>query len=504
MIEKSLALPTVVLVGRTNVGKSTLYNKLTHTHGALVSPIAGTTRDRREGVVRWNGVDFTIMDTGGIDLAHPSELPVHKKKRIKIDSGPSYARGSESFAKEIEYQTAQALPRATLILFLVDGKEGLLPQERSWARALQKIKKPVLVVVNKIDAPKFKEHVHEFWTLGFGEPVSISAVTGAGTGDLLDLIVRKLGEPTPPAFADLRFADGFDKTRASAGKEKQIRLALIGRPNVGKSSLMNAILGEDRVIVSPIAHTTREPIDTHFVYGGHEYTLIDTAGIRKGARVNPGLEQAGVSLSLRALDRTDVALFVIESQEQLGAQDMHIARAIIDRNVGCIIVANKWDLYRQNLKSQISNSKAETDSVKNYTTYIQNHLPHLSWAPILFVSAVTKRNVERILDTAVTAMRERERMISNEELQEFMKRLIYRPSAKNKKMRKPNVYGLKQKSACPPSFELVTEWTNVMTQRGKQKGTVRASYMKFVENRLRERFGFLGSPIIFTVRTIEH
>ncbi len=488
MIEKSLALPTVVLVGRTNVGKSTLYNKLTHTHGALVSPIAGTTRDRREGVVTWNGVTLTLMDTGGIDLSHPRELPVQKRQRRKTDAGPSYTRGSESFAKEIEYQTAQALPRATLILFLVDGKEGLLPQERSWARALQKINRPVLVVVNKIDAPKFKEHVHEFWTLGFGQPIPISAVTGAGTGDLLDHILRKLSGTTPEIIS-------------TTPEKKQIRLALIGRPNVGKSSLMNAILGEERVIVSPIAHTTREPIDTHFISQGKHYTLIDTAGIRKGARVNPGLEQAGVTLSLRALERTDVALFVIESQEQLGVQDMHIARAIIDRNVGCIIVANKWDLFQmQNSKLRMQNE----DAVKKYTTYIQSHLPHLAWAPILFVSAVTKRNVERILDAAATAMEERERMIPEEELRDFMKRLIYRPSAKNKKMRKPHVYGLKQKSANPPTFELVTEWTNVMTQRGKQKGTVRKSYVRFVENRLRERFGFVGTPIVFTVRTIEH
>ncbi|MBI4262049.1 ribosome biogenesis GTPase Der [Candidatus Uhrbacteria bacterium] len=488
MIEKSLALPTVVLVGRTNVGKSTLYNKLTHTHGALVSPIAGTTRDRREGTVHWDNIQFTLMDTGGIDLAHAKKLPMKRRRGQRLSGDPGYERGSEPFAKEIEFQTALALPRAALILFLVDGKEGLLPQEKNWARALQKINIPVLLVANKIDAPKWRHHVHEFWSLGFGEPIPVSAVTGAGTGDLLDLIITKLqGGKSPKNLA--------------APKEKQIRLALIGRPNVGKSSLMNALLGEDRVIVSPIAHTTREPIDTQFQYRDQSYMLIDTAGIRKGARIDPGLEQAGVTLSLRALERTDVALFVIESHEALGSQDMHIAREIIDRNVGCIIVANKWDLFQmQNAKLRMQNE----DAVKKYTAYVRNHFPHLSWAPILFVSAVTKRNVERILDAARAAARERERMIPEAELRDFMKRLIYRPSAKNKKMRKPHVYGLKQKSASPPTFELVTEWTNVMTQRGKQKGTVRKSYMKFVENRLRERFGFLGTPIIFTVRTIEH
>lgn len=484
-IQKKNSLPKVVLVGRMNVGKSTLFNRLTRTHGALVSAIAGTTRDRREGIVTWNGHSFILIDTGGIDL------PKTTKEQQKQKRG-GYSVSSDPFAQDIERQATIARREAALVLFVVDGREGLLPQERAWARLLKKEKKSVLLAVNKLDAPRHRHALHEFWILGCGEPAPISAITGSGTGDLLDRVVPELLQYQAPPLPE---AD------PETPQKEPIRIALLGKPNVGKSSLVNALLGEDRVIVSPIAHTTREPIDTHFTFNGQAFVLIDTAGIRRKAHIDRGLEETGVELSLKVLERADVALIVLESHVSLNVQDLHLARALADFGVGCLIVANKWDLFLK--KSTDQNPMAKTEAVKKFTQYIRNQLPHLDWAPMVFASALTKRNVNTILDTVVQVDAERRRMISEKELEEFMKKLVYRPSTKVKTMRKPHVYGLKQTGTCPPKFELVTEWTNVMTQKGKQKGTVRSSYVRFIENQLRDRFGFEGTPVIVQLRTIE-
>lgn len=485
-----IPLPRVILVGRMNVGKSTLWNRLTETHGALISPIAGTTRDTREGIVEWRGTRVLLVDTGGIDIPHLRERPSKKKKR----GAHGYPEESDPFAAAIERQTLRAVEGATLVVFVVDGKEGLVPQERVWARALLKSKKRTLLAVNKIDAGHHRDAIHTFWPIGLGEPFAVSAATGLGTGDLLDHIVTGIQRSPSPIAAH----------ESKTDERPPIRIALVGRPNVGKSSLVNAILGEERVIVSSIPHTTREPIDTAFTADGAQFVLVDTAGMRKHARIAPGLERAGVTLTLNALARADIALFVVESNEPLGSQDMHIAETIVERRVGCVIIANKWDLYSAESGIRNQESGKRGDIIKNYTNYIRKHLPHLHWAPILFVSAVTKRNVQNILAAARMVMQERIRVIEENVLQAFIQKLVYRPSSKTKKIRTARVYGLRQTGTAPPEFTLVTEWTNVMTQRGKQKGTVRESYVRFVENRLREKFGFTGTPVVFTLRTIEH
>ncbi|MBI4281232.1 ribosome biogenesis GTPase Der [Candidatus Uhrbacteria bacterium] len=475
-----MSTPTIVIVGRMNVGKSTLFNRIIGSATALVSPIAGTTRDWQEAQTQWQGTALRIIDTGGVE-----QLPKRKERDLGMQAA-------------IERSAKRAITKADAIIFVVDGKEGLLPQDRDLARLILRKQKPIILAVNKIDSPHGRNAALAFWKLGCGEPQPIAALTGAGVGDLLEIVLKKL------KHKNIKTPDNIQLTTDNL-QPKPLRIAVIGKPNVGKSSLVNALLGEERVIVSPIAGTTREPIDTDFERDGKRYTLIDTAGIRRHAERTRSLEGVGVERTIKALYRTDVALLVFESQEALASQDMRIAATLVDNTVGVVIIANKWDLFQIESRKSKVESQNNGDETKKYTEYIRRHMPHIAWAPILFVSATTNRNVQKILAVVESAAHERKKMIPEATLVAWLRRLTYRPH-KNKSernVRTPHIYGIKQSGECPPTFELVTEFKVVPTKRGMQKETVRDSYIRFLENQLRASFGFTGTPIVVKVKTIE-
>ncbi|MDO8581816.1 MAG: ribosome biogenesis GTPase Der [bacterium] len=479
---------TIVIVGRMNVGKSTLFNRIIGGANALVSPIAGTTRDWQEAKTQWRDTSLRIIDTGGVE-----QLP----KRKSGGAGSGSAGEDEGMQAAVERATKKAIAKADIMLFLVDGKEGMLPQDRSLAKLILRKQKPIILAVNKVDSPYHRSNAALFWKLGCGEPHPIAALTGAGVGDLLDIIIETLKQK------NIKTPDRNLQLTTDNVQLSPLRIAVIGKPNVGKSSLVNAILGEERVIVSPIAGTTREPIDTDFERDGKRYTLVDTAGIRRHAERTRTLEGVGVERTIKALYRTDVALLVFESQEALASQDLRIAATLVDNTVGVVIIANKWDLFHE--QSSMAKSEEQSDVTKRYAAYIRRQIPHIAWATILFVSATTNRNVQKILAVIEAAAREREKMIPEATLAAWLKRLTYRPH-KNKserKVRMPHIYGMKQVSIAPPTFELVTEFKVVPTKSGMQKETVRDSYIRFLENQLRASFGFTGTPIVVKVKTIE-
>ncbi len=469
--------PTIVIVGRMNVGKSTLFNRIIGSATALVSPIAGTTRDWQSAQTQWQGTPLRIIDTGGVE-----QLPKRKERDLGMQAA-------------IERSAKRAITKADAIIFVVDGKEGLLPQDRDLARLILRKQKPIILAVNKIDSPHGRNAALAFWKLGCGEPHPIAALTGAGVGDLLEMVLTGLHITTDHA--------ALSSKKLTPIQEEPLRIAVIGKPNVGKSSLVNALLGEERVIVSPVAGTTREPIDTDFTHDGKRYTLIDTAGIRRHAERTRSLEGVGVERTIKALYRTDVALLVFESQEALASQDLRIAATLVDNTVGVVIIANKWDLFHK--ESSMAKSDEHSDVTKRYAAYIRKNMPHIAWAEILFVSATTNRNVQKILAVVESAAHEREKMIPEATLTTWLRRLTYRPHKhkSERKVRTPHIYGFKQTGVKPPTFELVTEFKVVPTKRGMQKETVRDSYVRFLENQLRASFGFAGTPIVVKVKTIE-
>ena len=450
----------IAIVGRVNVGKSTLFNRLIGENKSLVSPIAGTTRDIQFGKADWRGYNFILVDTGGL-----------LEKKIK-----SVADKKTYFLEEIHKQATKAYNEADIVIFTVDGKEGLLPDDKEIARLLRKNNKPVFLACNKVDGPKIKSETDkENWEkLGFGEPFFVSAASGSGTGDLLDAIAEKLKEL------------GFKKSEEE--KEKFLKITFIGKPNAGKSSLLNSILGEERVIVSPIPHTTREPQDTIFEYKERKFLLIDTAGIRKKAKVEAGLERQGVARSLKNLYDANIAFFVTDVKETLTSQDNHLAKTIINYGVGIIIVANKWDLIEEK----------ETSSTDAFVDYYYSKMPHLSFAPIAFISAKTGQRVKKLLDLAIEVEKEREKIITDKALERFLKDIIKKhPPTKGsgaivkfgKRTRHPYIYHIKQTGSKPPRFEI----------KISPKVDLNESYVRYIEKQLREKFGFLGTPIMMTV-----
>lgn len=449
---KTNSLPLVVIFGRANAGKSTLFNCLTEKRQAMVSDIAGTTRDSNIGQVSWQNRDFKIVDTGGIiDLKHLLG---------KTDN-------PDDIADKVQKQAMGYLKRADLILFLVDNKTGLMPQDNQMALLIKKNanRDKVILAVNKVDAPKDRLKTSEFYKLSFGEPHPVSATNGSGTGDLLDVIVKKLKTDNSPA---------------SANKEEainEIKICIIGKPNVGKSSLLNSILGYERVIVSPTPHTTREPQHTKIIYKDHPITLIDTAGISKKGGKTKGLERFGISKSLNSLSKSDIALMAIDISQEITHQDAKLIEEIVEAKKSFIFIANKWD-------------KIEKRDVKKYSEYIYKKLPFACFAPIQFASALTGEKTKKILDLALQIAEQRKLLISDSQLNKFMLRMvkIHRPS-KGKGVRHPRIREFSQIQSNPPKFEV----------KIGAKEDLHFSYIRFLENRLRETYGFLGTPVSIIV-----
>ncbi len=459
MPQTTNSLPLVVIFGRTNVGKSTLFNRLSERSQALVSSQEGTTRDSNIGQVNWRGKKFYLIDTGGI-----IDLKYLTGKTVKTNE----------IEAKVQEQARLYLKRADLILFLVDTKAGLLPQDKDLARLLKKIIDPkkIILIANKLDSIKQMEKTAEFYKLSLADPLPVSAATGLGTGDLLDVIIKRLRS------RKAQRPENKEKTK----KELQIpnyelrdatRVCIIGKPNVGKSSFLNSILGYERVIVSPTPHTTREPQDTYIIYQNQTIKLIDTAGISKKAAKSQGLEKAGIIKSLTALKKSDIALLVLDISQPITQQDLKLIDEIMERQKSFIIIANKWDIIK-------------IRDTKKFTNYIYSHLPFAKFSPIQFVSALTGEKVNKILDLILKISEERKKQLSDSQLNKFLSHLvkIHRP-AKGRGTKYPHIYEIRQIKANPPFFQL----------RIGPKQDLHFSYVRFIENRLRENFSFLGTPI---------
>ncbi|HMB65563.1 MAG TPA: ribosome biogenesis GTPase Der [Patescibacteria group bacterium] len=445
-------LPLVTIFGRTNVGKSTLFNCLTEKKHALTSKQACTTRDSNKKTLEWQGRKMELIDTGGIMDEDTEEMLGSKFKKGKVTT----------IEKAVQKQALEFLKQSDLILFVTDGRSGLLPQDEALASFLKKkYPQKTLLVVNKIDHAKYRSETADFYQLNIGDPHSISAMTGSGTGDLLDEVVKNLPsrpekkEPQPPE------------------DRKEIKACIIGKPNVGKSSLLNSLTEEERVIISDLPHTTREPQDMEVTYQDTAITLVDTAGISKKGNKSKGLEKFGISKSLRALKRSDIAILVLDIHEGITHQDAKLVEEIFERNKSLIIVANKWD-------------KVEEKNTKEYTEYIRHKFPYAVWAPIHFISARTGSKVKKIWDTLMEVHEQRQTELSQSQLDNLLSHIVkIHPPAKAKGVKPPYIYKINQTKTAPPRF----------TVKIGSKDTLHFSYVRFIKNKLRERFGFLGTPI---------
>ena len=439
-------LPSVALLGRVNVGKSTLFNKMTETSKALVSSIAGTTRTRNTGIVNWRNKNFNLIDTGGLTFS--DDVPLED---------------------EIIKQTEIALKQADLVIFVVDVKDGILPQERELSKKLRKYKEKLLFVANKADSKKLMDTVSdkEFLSLGLGEPYPISAANGANVGELLETILSRLNKlpVRPKKIKNIR----------------PIKVSLIGKPNVGKSTLFNSVIGKEEVIVSDMPHTTREPFDTLIEYEKKPILFIDTAGIRRKTKVKGELEKGGIQKSISTIKKSDVVLLLLDTTDSISSQDKQLGGLLKESTRSVIIVVNKWDM-----------AEANDDSFRNTTKkMIYNSFPHLAFAPIVFISAKTKYKVHQIFGEILEAYNGRYTEITDNAADKFINKITkqHLPS-RGKGVNFPKILSLKQLKTDPPIFEIVV----------KAKTSLHPSYLQYIRNKLREKFGFYATPIVMKIR----
>nr|BAL56875.1 small GTP-binding protein [uncultured Chloroflexota bacterium] len=443
--------PLVALVGRPNVGKSTLFNRFVGERLAIVDETPGTTRDRIFGSCEWNGQIFDVVDTGGIDPQHGGRSPL--------------STGSAEFIEEIRRQALLGVENADIVLFLTDGQEGPTPADHEIARLLRrhqkktaagKLSPPILLVVNKCESEAQRAASAAFYELGLGEPHAISALHGTGTGDLLDRIVELL-----PRIEE-------------SEEEDSVKIAIVGKPNVGKSSLLNRLLGEERVIVSPIPGTTRDAIDTHLEYQGVPITLIDTAGIRRRGRIEPGVETYSVLRSLQAIDRADVVLLVIDATSGITAQDAHIAGFILEAWKSCVVVVNKWDAIQK-----------DSQTMEKWKQQIRQELNFMDYVPALFVSARTGQRVDQILPTALKVQEERLARIPTSRLNQLLQKAQDRQPPPAHAGRQLKIFYATQVRAAPPTFLIYVNEPSLM----------HFTYMRYLENCIRAEYPFTGTPI---------
>ena len=430
----------VAIVGRPNVGKSTLFNRLVGMRQAIVDETAGVTRDRHYGKCEWCGVEFSVVDTGG------------------------YTSNSDDiFEEEIRKQVVLAIEEADVILFMTEASTGITDYDAEIADLLRKSGKPVVLAVNKVDSGEKMYDTYQFYSLGLGDVWSISSANGSGTGDLLDEIVRRL-----PADAS-----------AENDHPELPRIAIVGRPNVGKSSLTNALLGNERNIVTPIAGTTRDSIATHYNKFGHEFMLVDTAGMRKKAKVHEDLEFYSVLRSIRAIEHSDVCVLMIDAQHGMEAQDMNIFSLIEKNRKGCVLVVNKWDTVEK-----------DSNTLKRYEAALKERLAPFNDIPVIFTSVIKKQRIMDVLDAVARVYANYSKKISTSVLNEEMLPEIenYPPPAwKGKYVKIKYVTQLPTKS---PAFAFFCNLPQY----------VKEPYKRFLENRLREKFDFTGCPVRIFIR----
>lgn len=433
-----MSKPIVAIIGRQNVGKSTLINRFAHKKIAIVQDLPGTTRDRVFADVSYAGKEFTLVDTGGLELGMETEIDRGVKKQI-----------------------SQAISEADVIIFIVDVKDGVMPADLEIADMVRRQMKPAVLVANKADNEKLEAQAVEFYQLGLGEPFVISAIHGRSTAELLEKIITLLPEPLPqPEEPDM------------------LKVAIVGRPNVGKSMLLNAIIGEQRVIVSNIPGTTRDAIDTRFDFSGKGMLLIDTAGIRKRGQIDIGVERYSVLRAMRAIDRCDVALLVMDATENFAAQDMHIAGYIQQALKGIVIAINKWDLI-------------ENEDQRVWAENTRRQFKFMSYAPIMFVSAKTGLGVGEVITQACQVYQERIKQLPATELRGVIQDAIAIHNIPRKGRKTLSVKGVTQTGVNPPTF----------TFKINDVRLVHFSYRRFLENKLREAFGFTGTPLNLVFKT---
>jgi GTPase len=434
-----LSKPIVAIIGRQNVGKSTLLNRMAGKQIAIVEDFPGTTRDRIFADASWTGVEFTLIDTGGLEFQEESVL-----------------------AQGVRAQAQAAIAEADIVIFLTDAREGINPDDREIADILRRSRKPVILAVNKVDNEKQAAGAAEFYQLGFDTVDYISGYHGRGVAELLDQIVALL--PSSPAVEET----------PPAG----LRVAIVGRPHVGKSLLLNKLLGSERSIVGEVPGTTRDAIDTPLDFSGQRVILIDTAGIRRRGSVEKGIESYSVLRALRAIDRTDIALLVVDAQETLAAQDTHIAGYIEKAGKGIIIIVNKWDLAAEKNKTV-------------YNEYIYGRLKFASYAPILYVSAKTGQGVNKIMPLALQVEQERSMLIPGDEVNDLIQKAVASQNLPHEGNKFLKVYSARQTSVRPPTFQFSVNDTQL----------VHFSYERFLENQLRQTYTFKGTPIRLVFKT---
>lgn len=435
-----MSKPIVAIVGRPNVGKSTLFNQIGKRRVSIVDDMPGVTRDRIYMDAEWLNHTFTMIDTGGIEFDESDQILRSMRQQAKI-----------------------AMEEADVIVFVVDGRVGLTSADEEVGHMLRSAKKPVVLAINKIDSPQLEANIYEFYNLGLGDPIGISASNALGLGDLLDAVV-----------------ESFPKNDYEDKEEDEISIAVIGRPNVGKSSIVNALIGEERVIVSDVAGTTRDAIDTHFVSDGNKFMLIDTAGMRRKGKIDEAVERYSVMRSLRAVDRADVVLMVINAFEGITEQDKKIAGYAHESGKGVVIIVNKWDIFPDK----------DDKSTLRFTEDLRDELGFLQYAPVLYTSALTRQRIPRIVELVKYVADQQSMRIQTSVLNELIRDAVSvnpPPSHRGKQLK---IYFMTQADIRPPKFIVFVNDPELM----------HFSYLRFLENRLRESFGFEGTPLKLIVR----
>ncbi len=436
-----MSKPIVAIVGRPNVGKSTLFNQIGKKRVSIVDDMPGVTRDRIYMDANWLEHDFTLIDTGGIEI---------------------YSNGNQ-IVNAIRAQADIAMDEADVIIFVVDGRAGLTSADEDIAKSLRGSKKPIVVAVNKIDSVQLEVDAYEFYNLGLGDPIPIAASNALNLGDLLDEVVKN-----------------FPENDSEVVDEDEIKIAVIGRPNVGKSSLVNKLLGEERVIVSEIAGTTRDAIDTHFFKDGTKFTLIDTAGMRRKSKVEEAVEYYSVMRSLKSIERSDVVLMLIDAVEGITEQDKKIAGYAHDSGKGCVIIVNKWDIFPDK----------HDKSTNRFTENLRDEIGFLQYAPVLYLSALTGQRVDRVTELVKFVVEQQTMRIQTSVLNELIRDAMAVNPPPTKKGKQLKILFMTQADICPPRFVIFVNDPELM----------HFSYLRFIENKLRDTFGFEGTPLKFVIR----
>ncbi|EHU6365049.1 ribosome biogenesis GTPase Der [Listeria monocytogenes] len=428
-----MAKPVVAIVGRPNVGKSTIFNRIVGERVSIVEDVPGVTRDRIYNSAEWLGKEFNIIDTGGIDLS------------------------DEPFLEQIRAQAEIAIDEADVIIFITNGREGVTDADEQVAKILYRSNKPIVLAINKVDNPEMRDQIYDFYSLGFGEPYPISGSHGLGLGDMLDAVRAH-----------------FPKEEEEEYPDDTVKFSLIGRPNVGKSSILNALLGEDRVIVSDIAGTTRDAIDTTYTFDGQDYVMIDTAGMRKRGKVYESTEKYSVLRAMRAIERSDVVLVVINAEEGIREQDKRIAGYTHDAGRAIIIVVNKWDAINKDEKT-----------INVWTEDIREQFQFLSYAPIVFVSAKTKQRLNNLFPLINQVSDNHSLRVQSSMLNDVISDAVAMNPSPMDKGKRLKIFYTTQVAVKPPTFVVFVNDPELM----------HFSYERFLENRIREAFPFEGTPI---------